>query len=845
MSLLLREPDLRSAARNAGRTAARRAVTRWAWRMYRREWRRQALVLALLLVAVAATVFGLGVATAASGIGPSSTFGTAGAILEIPGSDAALSSDLAAVRARFRAADVTEHESVPVPGSVSTIDVRATDPRGPFDAVTFRLRAGRYPVNAGEVAVTHGVAGDFGLHIGSSWSAGGQHLRVVGIVENPLDLLDQFALVVPGQIAQPSQVSVMVNAPQGTLRSFHLPSGVGIGIESRGHAGAATAQAAVLVLGTLGLTFVGLIAVAGFAVMANRRLRALGMLGSIGATSRHIRWVMLANGAAVGATAAFLGGVAGVVSWIAFAPSLQSMIDKHVDQFSLPWWAVASAMLLTFVTAVVAAWWPARAAGRMPVIAALSGRPPARQPSHRFAGSGGTLLAAGLVLLAFADQRRTLFVIGGTLLTVIGVLLLGPLTIRGLAALARRWTIAARLALRDLVRYGTRSGAALGAITLAVGIAATIAVSASASAAPSGPGNLAPNQLMLYLTPAGGISQIPPVDTTQMQALTAQVGRLAGDIGASLVVPLEQAYDPQSGIWPAQPGNPGGGAQPAGYQTVTLAQVISLPHGEEITGPNTLYVASDALLDAYGLKPSQIDPTADVITSQTSLTDLQIFFPTASPDQVAVLPPLRTARTVRPRFQIDRQMPAYADAPDVLLSEHAMRSLGLSAVAAGWFMETRRPLTQSQITSARHVAAAAGLHVETRSARHSNAALENWSTTAGIILALGVLAMTVGLIRSESGNDLRTLAATGAAGRTRRTLTGVTAGALALLGASLGTAGAYAGLLAWHRSHLAPLGRVPYADLTVLLVGLPLISAVGGWILSGREPSGLIRQPME
>jgi len=51
--------------------------------------------------------------------------------------------------------------------------------------------------------------------------------------------------------------------------------------------------------------------------------------------------------------------------------------------------------------------------------------------------------------------------------------------------------------------------------------------------------------------------------------------------------------------------------------------------------------------------------------------------------------------------------------------------------------------------------------------------------------------MTVGLIRSETAGDLRTLTATGASSATRRTLTGATAGALAVLGAVIGTTGAY------------------------------------------------------
>jgi hypothetical protein len=57
--------------------------------------------------------------------------------------------------------------------------------------------------------------------------------------------------------------------------------------------------------------------------------------------------------------------------------------------------------------------------------------------------------------------------------------------------------------------------------------------------------------------------------------------------------------------------------------------------------------------------------------------------------------------------------------------------------------------------------------------------LDAWATAAGIVLALGVLlAVTVGLIRSETAGDLKVLTAAGASRRIRRTLTSVTAGAI-------------------------------------------------------------------
>ena len=114
----------------------------------------------------------------------------------------------------------------------------------------------------------------------------------------------------------------------------------------------------------------------------------------------------------------------------------------------------------------------------------------------------------------------------------------------------------------------------------------------------------------------------------------------------------------------------------------------------------------------------------------------------------------------------------------------------------------------------------------------------------GIVLALGILAMSVGLIRSETASDLRTLAATGASSWTRRTITGVTAGALALAGAVLGTVAAYAAIIGYSWDNqldgLSELANVPVTNLLLILVGMPLLAAVAGWLLAGREPDAMI-----
>jgi putative ABC transport system permease protein len=120
------------------------------------------------------------------------------------------------------------------------------------------------------------------------------------------------------------------------------------------------------------------------------------------------------------------------------------------------------------------------------------------------------------------------------------------------------------------------------------------------------------------------------------------------------------------------------------------------------------------------------------------------------------------------------------------------------------------------------------------------------ATALGIVIAFGVLAASVGLIRSETARDLRTLTATGASTTTRRAITAATAAALGLLGSILGLAGAVIAGLAWaHGGLSAMFGDVPLSDVLILLAGLPLIAAAGGWLLAGREPEDIARQPVD
>ncbi len=622
----------------------------------------------------------------------------------------------------------------------------------------------------------------------------------------------------------------------------------------------------VLALETIGLLFVGLVAAAGFAVMAQRRLRALGMLGALGATDRQVRLAMIANGAVVGAVGAVAGAALGLATWVALAPRFESLVDHRVDRFHLQWWAIVAAMVLAVATAVVAAWWPARAAARASIVAALSGRPSPPKPAHRFRRcrqsrcwpSGS---AASRSHIPTSERPSPLLVIGGTIATTFGMLFVGPLFIRGLAALGRRAPIALRLALRDLARYQARSAAALGAISLALAIAATVAISAAAAAIPPAEPNLANNQIVVSLAsdngpPGNGSVAVTPPTAADLQSLQTRVDSLGAELHARTVVPLGAAVDASSPAISAAGSLPG--------DTAMLGQITTVNHagktGFKITGVIPLYVATPALLAHYGIDPSAINPNTDIITGRTDLASYSVIAPRGDPTPCDSSQPKCQVNGAKPgpggggvqkgpdhwRPTIQTmKLPKYTSAPDTMLTAHALQEFGLKSVAAGWFIQTPSALTTDQINTARHTAAAAGITVETSEKQASNAGLRNGATAVGLLVALGVLAMTVGLIRSETANELRTLTATGATSTTRRTITGATAGALAFLGALLGTGGAYLALLAWHRGDLHPLTQVPYLDLVIIIVGLPIIAIAAGWLLAGREPTAISHQPLE
>jgi putative ABC transport system permease protein len=278
----------------------------------------------------------------------------------------------------------------------------------------------------------------------------------------------------------------------------------------------------------------------------------------------------------------------------------------------------------------------------------------------------------------------------------------------------------------------------------------------------------------------------------------------------------------------------------------------------EAFGGSALSVATPQLLRAFGINPSEVNPNADIPSrpgfSSISSMDLTWCKSVQPPQHRSI----RTGAPINPlcanpgvlKNPLAEQvgaLPPGISAPNIVLTEHAIQVLGIedTVQTGGWSIEAAHPLTAAQIQGAETTAAAAGMTIESMNDQPSSTEVIDSATVVGIALALCILAMSVGLIRSETASDLRTLAASGAASRTRRTITAATAGALGLTGAFLGTVSGYLGVIGWmldrtSENGLARLGNIPVANLRVILIGIP---CRGGRWLAGRRPRATGHRP--
>lgn len=804
--------------------SARGFLWRWSVRVLRREWRQHLGILVLLIVGVTLSVGG---ALTAYNLAepPESSFGNGSYELRSSEPDQ-LASALSTQNQRF--GTVTQ-AGVLAGASFGTVDARVQDPANVITEPLLDLIDGTWPA-AGEVAVTNRALADE-PPLGTTVELGGRTLRVVGVVENPTDLSDEFVLTttLDGLELEPGTTAVTRFLVDGDFANLDLSSTASIEhLSSEGPSDRTAITLLVNTIGAFGMLEIALLVGSAFAVVAQTRKRQFGLLAAAGATPAMVRSTATATGALIGTAGALAGLVIGTTLAALLVPAMESTVNHRIT-FAVPPLVALPNVLVAIAVGTLAARWPARSLSREPVVRLLSARRPQPQPVGRIAVVGVIVAAVGAVALVvgFAQLSLALALVG-TLLTPIGLLLMSPLLVRLAADASRRLPLPIRLAGRTIGRHNRRSASMVAALALALAVPLGITVvtlSIDQRAQEQGP-NLAEHQAIAWLP---DLSMVPPDipaghDPAAVEAAGLRLRSALPQLrwaAIQMVLPLA-GDDEGFGVLPP------------------------VASGELLVGPECAFCN----VDSWGFRDDegndvnyQVGPTwlaspqlLDVLEMETSWLDSGALAATRS-DQHAVIDvrgPLAAEGTV----PILADWPNHTSIPEALMAPALVQDTDrFETVTVGWMGAAGDGPLSAAERAAFLEATGSDLAVEFHQPLEPRSNLRLIGLMAGLLLGLGIAVSAVSLLSAELAPDMGVLASLGASPATGRRLAGAIAGMLAIIGAALAVLVGYIPLLPMVTSEADNFEVViPWTGLAVLLLAFPTIAALTGWLL-GRSPA--------
>ena len=235
---------------------------------------------------------------------------------------------------------------------------------------------------------------------------------------------------------------VMLDPPPDSA----LPAEVSAGLGNRNE----TFAVALLVV-VMALIEVVLLAGPAFAVGARRQARNLALMAATGGTPRQARRVVLAGAVVLGSVrrGARRGRSVSASAW-AVLPIVQRYSGTWLGPFDVPWLHLVGIAAFGLLSALLAAVVPAWIASRQDVVAVLAGRRGDRAPNLRSPILGLVLLGVGIAgSVAGATGAGEFAIAFSAIPAVLGMILLVPIVVVGVARLARRLPLSMRFAVRD------------------------------------------------------------------------------------------------------------------------------------------------------------------------------------------------------------------------------------------------------------------------------------------------------------------------------------------------------------------------------------------------------------
>ncbi|HWM38193.1 MAG TPA: FtsX-like permease family protein, partial [Streptomyces sp.] len=233
-----------------------------------------------------------------------------------------------------------------------------------------------------------------------------------------------------------------------------------------------------------------------FSMLVAQRTREIGLMRAIGSSRRQVNRSVLIEALLLGVVGSVLGVGAGVGLAIGLMKLMGSMgMNLSTSELTLAWTTPVAGLVLGILVTLLAAYLPARRAGRVSPMAALrDAGTPADGRSGALRAVLGVLLtgggAAGLYAATQADKagQGSLYLGAGVVLTLVGFIVIGPVLAAGLVRMLSVVTLrpfgrVGRLAERNALRNPRRTGATAAALMIGLALVASLSVVGSSMVA--------------------------------------------------------------------------------------------------------------------------------------------------------------------------------------------------------------------------------------------------------------------------------------------------------------------------------------------------------------------------
>ncbi|MEU8569599.1 FtsX-like permease family protein [Streptomyces pathocidini] len=233
-----------------------------------------------------------------------------------------------------------------------------------------------------------------------------------------------------------------------------------------------------------------------FSMLVAQRTREIGLMRAIGSSRRQVNRSVLIEAFLLGVIGSVLGIGAGVGLAIGLMKLMGQMgMNLSTNDLTIKWTTPVIGLVLGIVVTVLAAYLPARRAGKVSPMAALrdAGTPADGRSGWVRAAIGLVLTGAGTAgLFAAAGATKaaegSMFLGLGVVLTLIGFIVVGPLlagvVVRVLSAVVlRAFGPVGRMAERNALRNPRRTGATAAALMIGLALVACLSVVGSSMVA--------------------------------------------------------------------------------------------------------------------------------------------------------------------------------------------------------------------------------------------------------------------------------------------------------------------------------------------------------------------------